>query len=65
MLHNFDQMLHIFALFSINIGDLIFTGTPAGVANNVVGDSSGIARRRKHAVLEIINLSFRHDKARA
>lgn len=39
MLFNFDSILaHISNYFSINIGDLIFTGTPAGVGECVVGD---------------------------
>src|SRR5450432_57816 len=39
MLHNFDSIVaYISTFFSINIGDLIFTGTPAGVGECVVGD---------------------------
>jgi 2-keto-4-pentenoate hydratase/2-oxohepta-3-ene-1,7-dioic acid hydratase in catechol pathway len=39
MLFNFDKIIaHISNYFSINIGDLIFTGTPAGVGECVVGD---------------------------
>lgn len=39
MLHNFDKIVaYISQYFSINIGDLIFTGTPAGVGEAVVGD---------------------------
>jgi 2-keto-4-pentenoate hydratase/2-oxohepta-3-ene-1,7-dioic acid hydratase in catechol pathway len=39
MLHNFDYIVsYISNYFSINIGDLIFTGTPAGVGEVVVGD---------------------------
>jgi 2-keto-4-pentenoate hydratase/2-oxohepta-3-ene-1,7-dioic acid hydratase in catechol pathway len=39
MLHSFDSIVaHISNYFSINIGDLIFTGTPAGVGECVVGD---------------------------
>jgi 2-keto-4-pentenoate hydratase/2-oxohepta-3-ene-1,7-dioic acid hydratase in catechol pathway len=39
MIHNFDYILsHISNYFSVNIGDLIFTGTPAGVGEAVVGD---------------------------
>ena len=39
MIHNFDKIVaYISNYFSINIGDLIFTGTPAGVGEVVVGD---------------------------
>lgn len=39
MLFNFDKIIaNISNYFSINIGDLIFTGTPAGVGECVVGD---------------------------
>ncbi len=39
MLHSFDKIVaYISQYFSINIGDLIFTGTPAGVGELVVGD---------------------------
>jgi len=39
MIHDFDVLVsHISQYFSINIGDLIFTGTPAGVGEVVVGD---------------------------
>ena len=39
MLFNFDKIIaHISNYFSLNIGDLIFTGTPAGVGECVVGD---------------------------
>ncbi len=39
MIHSFDQIIsHISNYFSVNIGDLIFTGTPAGVGEVVVGD---------------------------
>ncbi len=39
MLFHFDEIIaHISTYFSINIGDLIFTGTPAGVGECVVGD---------------------------
>ena len=39
MIFGFDQVIaHISNYFSINIGDLIFTGTPAGVGECVVGD---------------------------
>ena len=39
MLFDFDYIVsYISNFFSINIGDLIFTGTPAGVGELVVGD---------------------------
>lgn len=39
MLFDFDYLVsYISNFFSINIGDLIFTGTPAGVGEIVVGD---------------------------
>lgn len=39
MIHNFDKVVsYISNYFSVNIGDLIFTGTPAGVGECVVGD---------------------------
>jgi 2-keto-4-pentenoate hydratase/2-oxohepta-3-ene-1,7-dioic acid hydratase in catechol pathway len=39
MIHTFDAIIcHISNYFSVNIGDLIFTGTPAGVGEVVVGD---------------------------
>lgn len=39
MIFNFDKIIaNISRYFSINIGDLIFTGTPAGVGECVVGD---------------------------
>jgi 2-keto-4-pentenoate hydratase/2-oxohepta-3-ene-1,7-dioic acid hydratase in catechol pathway len=39
MLNDFDYLVsYISNFFSINIGDLIFTGTPAGVGELVVGD---------------------------
>ena len=39
MLFDFDYIVsYISNFFSINIGDLIFTGTPAGVGEAVVGD---------------------------
>lgn len=39
MLFDFDYIVsYISNFFSVNIGDLIFTGTPAGVGELVVGD---------------------------
>ena len=39
MIHDFDYIVsYISNYFSVNIGDLIFTGTPAGVGELVVGD---------------------------
>ncbi len=39
MLHDFDSIVsYISNFFSVNIGDVIFTGTPAGVGEAVVGD---------------------------
>jgi 2-keto-4-pentenoate hydratase/2-oxohepta-3-ene-1,7-dioic acid hydratase in catechol pathway len=39
MIHNFDKIVtYISTFFSVNIGDLVFTGTPAGVGEVVVGD---------------------------
>ena len=39
MIHNFDKIVsYISNYFSVNIGDIIFTGTPAGVGEVVVGD---------------------------
>ncbi|ULQ56789.1 fumarylacetoacetate hydrolase family protein [Flavihumibacter rivuli] len=39
MMYDFDSIVaHISNYFSVNIGDLVFTGTPAGVGECVVGD---------------------------
>lgn len=39
MMFGFEEIIaHISNYFSLNIGDLIFTGTPAGVGECVVGD---------------------------
>ena len=39
MIFDFDYIVsHISHFFSVNIGDLIFTGTPKGVGEIVVGD---------------------------
>jgi 2-keto-4-pentenoate hydratase/2-oxohepta-3-ene-1,7-dioic acid hydratase in catechol pathway len=41
MVFSFDRIVaNISQYFSLNIGDLIFTGTPAGVGECVVGDES-------------------------
>ena len=39
MIHSIDKIVsYISTYFSLNIGDMIFTGTPAGVGECVVGD---------------------------
>ena len=39
MINSFDKVVaHISNYFSVNIGDIVFTGTPAGVGECVVGD---------------------------
>jgi 2-keto-4-pentenoate hydratase/2-oxohepta-3-ene-1,7-dioic acid hydratase in catechol pathway len=39
MIFSFPQIIsHVSTYFSLNIGDLVFTGTPAGVGECVVGD---------------------------
>lgn len=39
MIYSFNHIIsHVSNYFSLNIGDLIFTGTPAGVGECVVGD---------------------------
>lgn len=39
MIYSFDHIIsHVSQYFSLNIGDLVFTGTPAGVGECVVGD---------------------------
>jgi 2-keto-4-pentenoate hydratase/2-oxohepta-3-ene-1,7-dioic acid hydratase in catechol pathway len=39
MIHGFNKIVsHISQFFSLNIGDVIFTGTPAGVGECTVGD---------------------------
>jgi 2-keto-4-pentenoate hydratase/2-oxohepta-3-ene-1,7-dioic acid hydratase in catechol pathway len=55
MLFSFDQILsHISNYFSINIGDLIYTGTPAGVGECVVGDIlEGFLEKEKMFELEV------------
>ena len=55
MIFNFDLIVeHISNYFSLNIGDLIFTGTPAGVGECVVGDElEGFIEEQKLLTLEI------------
>lgn len=55
MIFTFDQILsHISNYFSLNIGDLIFTGTPSGVGECVVGDVlEGYFEQEKMFELEI------------
>ena len=39
MINDFDSIVaYISNYFSVNIGDMVFTGTPAGVGELVVGD---------------------------
>lgn len=55
MIFSFDQIVsHISNYFSLNIGDLIYTGTPAGVGECVVGDIlEGYYEQEKMFELEI------------
>lgn len=55
MLFNFDYIVsYISNFFSINIGDLIFTGTPAGVGEAVVGDElEGFMEEQSLFALEV------------
>lgn len=55
MIHPFDCIVsYISQFFSINIGDLIFTGTPAGVGEVVVGDElEAFLEDEKMFVLEV------------
>ena len=55
MIFSFDQIVaNISNYFSINIGDLIFTGTPAGVGECVVGDElEAILEEQSLLALEI------------
>jgi 2-keto-4-pentenoate hydratase/2-oxohepta-3-ene-1,7-dioic acid hydratase in catechol pathway len=55
MIFSFDQIVsHISNYFSLNIGDLIYTGTPAGVGECVVGDVlEGFYEQEKLFELEI------------
>jgi len=55
MIFTFDEIVsHISNYFSLNIGDLIYTGTPAGVGECVVGDIlEGYLEQEKMFELEI------------
>lgn len=55
MIFSFDSIVeHVSNYFSLNIGDLIFTGTPAGVGECVVGDElEGYIEDQKLLSLEI------------
>lgn len=55
MIFSFDKIVaNISNYFSINIGDLIFTGTPAGVGECVVGDElEAILEKESLLALEI------------
>lgn len=55
MLFDFDYIVsYISNFFSINIGDLIFTGTPAGVGELVVGDElEGFLEEENLLTLEV------------
>jgi 2-keto-4-pentenoate hydratase/2-oxohepta-3-ene-1,7-dioic acid hydratase in catechol pathway len=55
MIFSFDQVIaNISTYFSLNIGDLIFTGTPAGVGECVVGDLlEGYLEKEKMFELEV------------
>jgi len=55
MIHNFDSIVsYISNYFSVNIGDLIYTGTPAGVGEVVVGDElEGILEENSMFKLEV------------
>jgi 2-keto-4-pentenoate hydratase/2-oxohepta-3-ene-1,7-dioic acid hydratase in catechol pathway len=55
MLFGFDSIIeNVSKYFSLNIGDLIFTGTPAGVGECVVGDElDGFLEEEKLFALEV------------
>jgi 2-keto-4-pentenoate hydratase/2-oxohepta-3-ene-1,7-dioic acid hydratase in catechol pathway len=55
MMFDFDYIVSFISnFFSINIGDLIFTGTPAGVGEAVVGDElEGFLENESLFVLEV------------
>ncbi len=56
MMHSFDDILsHVSEYFTLNIGDLVFTGTPAGVGPCVPTDRlEGFIEGQKLLDLEII-----------
>jgi 2-keto-4-pentenoate hydratase/2-oxohepta-3-ene-1,7-dioic acid hydratase in catechol pathway len=55
MIFSFDHIIaHISDYFSLNIGDLVYTGTPAGVGECVVGDIlEGFLEKERLFELEI------------
>ncbi len=54
MIFSIDAVIsNISNYFSLNIGDLIFTGTPAGVGECMVGDDSGYLENDCVLTLEI------------
>lgn len=55
MMYDFDYIVsYISNYFSVNIGDLIFTGTPAGVGELVVGDElEGFLEEEQLLTLEV------------
>lgn len=55
MIFSFDHIVsHISNYFSLNIGDLVFTGTPSGVGECVVGDTlEGFLEKDKMFEVEI------------
>ena len=55
MIFTFDEIIsHISNYFSLNIGDLVYTGTPAGVGECVVGDIlEGYFEQEKFFQLEV------------
>lgn len=55
MIFSFDTIVsHVSEYFSLNIGDLIFTGTPAGVGEVVIGDVlDGFLQEEKMFTVEI------------
>jgi 2-keto-4-pentenoate hydratase/2-oxohepta-3-ene-1,7-dioic acid hydratase in catechol pathway len=55
MIFSFNQIVsHISQFFSLNIGDLVYTGTPAGVGECVTNDLlEGFYEKEKMFSLEI------------